>query len=270
MNPRSYLSAIVTAHIAAARSDPRDLDDLVNVAQTTTAHHPVGFANSIIKSNQSGHTALIAEIKKKSPKTGQLSTPTLDVATLAATFAQAGATCLSVLTDGPFFGGTGEDLMAVRHATTLPILRKDFTVSAMDVCDAKIIGADCVLLIAGVLPDLELGDLQEVATICGLDTMVEVHTHEELNRALEHNATMIEVNQRNLETFEVDTALACALVADIPQDVIKVAGSGIRTHDDVLRLTDAGFDAVLVGEVLMTATDPKAAVAKLMGANSES
>jgi indole-3-glycerol phosphate synthase len=81
---------------------------------------------------------------------------------------------------------------------------------------------------------------------------------------------MIEVNQRNLETFEVDTALACALVADIPQDVIKVAGSGIRTHDDVLRLTDAGFDAVLVGEVLMTATDPKAAVAKLMGANSES
>jgi indole-3-glycerol phosphate synthase len=265
MPDMSYLSMITQAHKSAARKDPRDLDELVNEAQSAMAYQHHGFKQSITRAAQTNGVAIIAEIKKKSPVAGTLANNDTVVADLAQKYEAGGAACLSVLTDGEFFGGTGEDLMEVRAAVNLPILRKDFTVSAMDVCDAKLIGADCVLLIASVLPDLELVDLMEVATMCGLDALIEVHSAEELSRAVAVGATMISVNQRNMTTFEVDTDLACSLAEQIPGGIIPVAASGVRTRAEVVKLTDAGFQAVLVGEVLMRAQDPQAKVSELAG-----
>jgi indole-3-glycerol phosphate synthase len=255
-----YLDRIIDEHRRAAASDTRPLDALITEAE---AAPPVrGFAAALRASRAAGSIAVIAEIKRRSPSKGPLA-PDLDPAVLAKTYEAAGAACLSVLTDHDFFGGSSGDLRAARAATALPVLRKDFTVSPRDVCDARLMGADGVLLIVAALDDGELRDLHALARQLGLDALVEVHDEAELDRALAVDATLIGVNQRDLVTFEVDTARAVRVAAGIPPDAVKVAESGIRDRADTRALRAAGYDAVLVGETLVTADDPAATLVAL-------
>jgi indole-3-glycerol phosphate synthase len=169
-----------------------------------------------------------------------------------------------VLTDDEFFGGSPADLRTARQSCSLPVLRKDFTVSPLDVVDARLMGADCVLLIASVLEPAELAELHHMATGIGLDVLVEIHDAPELEVALAAGATLIGVNQRDLATFEVDHERAVRMAGVIPDDVVKVAESGVRGGDDARALRDAGYQAILVGETLVTSADPAAAIAELL------
>jgi indole-3-glycerol phosphate synthase len=256
----TYLDRILEAHRAAAAADDRDLDLLRQ--QTTTLPPPRGFAAGL---HASSGVAVIAEVKRASPSKGPLA-PRLDPASLARAYEAGGAVALSVLTDRDFFGGSPQDLMAARGATRLPVLRKDFTVGPADVLDARLMGADAVLLIAAALNPAALEELLELSKAVGLDPVVEVHDEAEAEVALAAGASVVGVNQRDLVTFEVDTARAERVVKVLPDSVTRVAESGIVGRDDVRRLHLAGFDAVLVGESLVTSADPGAAVARLRGA----
>jgi len=202
---------------------------------------------------------LIAEVKRRSPSKGELA-PDLVPAVLAKAYAEGGADCLSVLTDVEFFGGSADDLTEARAACDLPVLRKDFTVGEADVYDARAMGADAVLLIVAALSQPELSLLRQLANELEMAALVEVHDEEELQRALDAGAKMVGVNQRDLRTFEVDTARAERLAAAMPPGVVKVAESGIRDAADVSRLAASGYDAILVGESLVTSPDPATAV----------
>lgn len=219
-----------------------------------------GFERAI---GATSHLAVIAEVKRRSPSKGDLAAG-LDPAVLAATYESAGATCMSVLTDGEHFGGSPADLEAARAACRLPVLRKDFTVDARDVCDARLMGADCVLLIAAALDQSELRDFHGLAREIGLDALVEVHDERELERALSVGASLVGVNQRDLVTFRVDHDRAVRMGAAFPDGVTSVAESGVRGRADAEALRAAGYDAVLVGEHLVTATDTRAALTVLL------
>ena len=223
------------------------------------------FRAALAAMADSGSMAVISEIKRRSPSKGDLAIG-LDPAVLAAEYAAGGAACLSVLTDVDFFGGSVDDLTAARGACALPVLRKDFTVSARDVCDARIMGADCVLLIAAALDDEELRSFVGLARELGFDALVEVHDEPELDRALRAGADLVGVNQRDLVTFEVDTARAVRMAPLMPDGVVRVAESGITGPDDAAVLAAAGYHAVLVGEHLVTSGDPRSAVAALRSA----
>lgn len=257
-----YLDRILDEHRRAAALDRRPLDDLVTAAEAAPPSR--GFATALRRpgGEPGAAPAVIAEIKRRSPSKGDLA-PGLDPAVLAKTYETGGAACLSVLTDAPFFGGSAGDLRAAREATTVPVLRKDFTVSPRDVCDARLMGADCVLLIVAALDDAELDGLHALARRVGLDALVEVHDEAELERALAVGAGLVGVNQRDLVTFDVDTARAVRVAGRIPGGVVRVAESGIRGPDDARALAAAGYDAVLVGESLVTADDPGSALAAL-------
>jgi indole-3-glycerol phosphate synthase len=255
----TYLDKILAAHREAARADRRDVGRLLADASRCAA--PRGFT-SALKARPG--VAVIAEIKRRSPSKGPLA-PDLEPALVAKAYAAGGAACLSVLTDAEFFGGSADDLAQARSAVDLPVLRKDFMVGPADVCDARLMGADAVLLIVAALAPGELGDLLRTARSLGLDALVEVHDEAEAEVALDAGAELIGVNQRDLVTFEVDTQRAVRVAGSLPDHVVRVAESGVRHRDDVTRLADAGFDAVLVGEALVTAPDPGAALAALMG-----
>jgi len=203
---------------------------------------------------------IIAEVKRRSPSAGELAGE-LDPATLAAAYERGGAAAISVLTDTPHFGGSEADLSAVRGAVDLPVLRKDFTVSALDVCDARIMGASAVLLIVAALSREELRSFLEVADALGLTSLVEVHDQRELELALDLGALVIGVNQRDLATFEIDDQLAASIAVSIPSDVVAVAESGIRDAAAAQRIARLGYDAVLVGEAFVRSDDPASAVA---------
>ena len=256
--PATYLDRIVARHREVAAADDRPLDPLVEHARA--APPPRGFRRALALTPE---LAVIAEIKRRSPSKGALAEG-LDPATLAAAYAQGGASCLSVLTDEEFFAGSVADLQAAREATVLPALRKDFTVDPRDVADARLMGADAVLLIAAVLDTFELIDFVELAADLHLDALVEVHDEPELEQALEAGATLIGVNQRDLYTFEVDHDRAERMAKAIPTGTVKVAESGVRDGGDARRLAAAGYDAILVGESLVTAPDPVAALAALL------
>jgi indole-3-glycerol phosphate synthase len=257
----TYLDRILAAHRERARADGRSMAPLV--AEARAQSRPRGFVAAL---RQRSHgLGVIAEVKRRSPSKGDLA-PGLDPAELALAYERGGATGLSVLTDVEFFGGSADDLRAARAATSLPVLRKDFTVSPADVCDARIMGADAVLLIAAALDDDELSELHTLALDIGLDVMVEVHDEAELDRALAVDAHLVGVNQRDLATFEVDDERAARVGRAMPESVVRVAESGIRGPDDAASLGAAGFDAVLVGELLVTSGDPEAAVAALRAA----
>ncbi len=258
----TYLSEIVAAHRAAAARDRRDLDRLV--ARALAAPAPRPFAAALAASHADRGLAVIAEIKRRSPSRGDLAAR-LDPASVAAAYAIGGATCLSVLTDWEFFGGSPDDLQAARAVTGLPTLRKDFTVGPADVCDARLMGADAVLLIVAALSDAELAELAALAARLDLDALVEVHDEAELARALAAGARLVGVNQRDLETFAVDPERAERLAAAMPEGVVPVAESGIGGPEDVARLAAAGYQAVLVGETLVRATDRAGTVALLAG-----
>ena len=253
----TYLDRILASHRAAAALDARPVERLI--AQAAGEPPARGFGAAI---RATDGLAVIAEVKRRSPSKGDLA-PDLVPEVLAKTYAAAGAACLSVLTDAEYFGGSPADLVAARGAVDVPVLRKDFTVSPADVCDARLMGADAVLLIVAALSDAELRDFAELARRVGLDALVEVHDEAELERALAAGAGIIGVNQRDLVTFEVDTDRAVRVAAAIPDTIVKVAESGVRGGEDARRLRDAGYDAVLVGETLVTAPDTTAALREL-------
>ncbi len=254
----TYLDRILDRHRAEAAADERRTGDLVQAAGELPPTR--GFRSALLAGAE---LAVISEVKRRSPSKGDLFAD-LDPAALATDYQAAGASCLSVLTDGESFGGSADDLAAARAAVSVPVLRKDFTVSANDVCDARLMGADCVLLIVAALSDGELGELSALAVQIGLDVLVEVHDEAELERALATTAgDLVGVNQRDLVTFEVDTARAVRVAAAMPAGTVRVAESGVRGRDDALALAAAGYHAVLVGEHLVTAADPGAALAAL-------
>jgi indole-3-glycerol phosphate synthase len=236
---------------------------LIEAAREADA--PRGFRRALVDGATGGAVAVIAEVKRRSPSKGALA-PDLDPADLAAEYEAGGASCVSVLTDAAHFGGSVADLQAARAGCSLPVLRKDFTVSVRDVCDARAMGADAVLLIAAALDDAELRDFAALATELGFDALVEIHDEAELERAMAVGADLIGVNQRDLVTFEVDTARAVRLAPRMPAGVVRVAESGIRDASDAARLAEAGYHAILVGESLVTSGDPRAAVGALRGA----
>jgi len=261
VSPRegTYLDRILEFHRARAAADRRDISELLDLS---AALPPSRGFESRLRTDSKSSLAVISEVKRRSPSKGDLAAD-LDPAALVRAYESGGASCLSVLTDEPHFGGSPADLRAARDATRLPVLRKDFTVSELDVIDARLMGADCVLLIAAALSVEEMGRFIDVARRVGLDTLVEIHDETELEVAISIGATLVGVNQRDLVTFEVDHERAVRMAAAIPRSVIRVAESGVRNRDDAASLRAAGYDAVLVGETLVRSTDPADAIRSL-------
>ncbi len=267
----AYLDSILAAHRAAASTDGRDraavIEQAKEVARTEDATDRRGFVDALLAGRADRGMAVISEIKRRSPSKGDLD-PGLDPASVAVDYQAGGASCLSVLTDEEFFGGSRDDLTAARAACSLPVLRKDFTVSPLDVCDARTMGADAVLLIVAALDDRELADFLGLARELGMAPLVEVHDEAELDRALAVGADLVGVNQRDLRTFEVDRERAVRMGERMPDGVVAVAESGIRDAGDVERLASAGYSAVLVGEALVRSADRTSAVDGLLGARA--
>lgn len=259
----TYLDRILAAHREAAAADGRRVPELVDAALATERPRP--FAAALARA---GGLAVIAEVKRRSPSRGALD-EAMDPAAVAAEYRRGGAACVSVLTDGQFFGGSPADLGAARDASGLPALRKDFTVCPADVCDARLMGADAVLLIAAALDQEELASLVALAQRLELAALVEVHDEAEVARALDAGTGLVGVNQRDLTTFEVDRHRAERLRPLLPPEVLAVAESGISSPEEAGRLAAAGYDAVLVGEALVTAGDRAAAVAAMRRAGAE-
>jgi indole-3-glycerol phosphate synthase len=213
---------------------------------------------------RAGAPCVIAEIKKASPSRGVLQ-PNFHPAVIAHQYEQGGAACLSVLTDKAYFQGSLHDLEAARAATQLPVLRKDFTIDRLQIFEAAVHGADAILLIAAILDVVELRQFRELAASLGLAALVEVHDHDELNKAVDSGADIIGVNNRNLDTFEVSLDTSIRLSYRMPSAVTRVSESGIFTRADVEALSAAGFHAFLVGESLMKSSDPTTALQELLG-----
>lgn len=208
--------------------------------------------------------ALIAEVKRRSPSQGSISTD-LDPLAHASAYAAGGASAISVLTDAPFFGGSLEDLRLVAEQVTIPLLRKDFILEELQIAEARAAGASAVLLIVRALPPERLAALLRAARDWELGTLVEVHDGRELDVALSADAPVIGVNSRNLDTFGIDVAASWPLLGRIPRDRIAIAESGMATEVDVRRAADAGADGVLIGTALSAATDPSALVRAVAG-----
>ena len=210
-----------------------------------------------------GLPAVIAEVKKASPSKGVLRADFIP-ADIAQSYAEHGAACLSVLTDQQFFQGSIDYLKQARASCDLPVLRKDFMVDPYQVYEARAMGADCILLIAACLDDAQMQGLEALALSLDMAVLVEVHDGAELQRALKLKTPLLGINNRNLKTFVVDMATTERLSEEVPDDVILVSESGIKTHEDALRALQAGASAILVGETLMRAEDPSRAVEEFM------
>jgi indole-3-glycerol phosphate synthase len=208
---------------------------------------------------------VIAEFKRRSPSAGSLSAGGADVAEIVGAYERGGAIALSILTEGPNFGGSLDDLSVARAACELPILRKDFVVDTYQLYEALLAGADAVLLIVAALDQPELASLHELATMLGLDVLVEVHDRDELERAAAVGARVIGINNRDLRDFTVDVSRTSRLLADVPDGAIVVSESGIGAPEQLRELERQGVAAVLVGETLMRAPDPRGALATLRG-----
>jgi indole-3-glycerol phosphate synthase len=241
----TYLDEILAHHRARASADGRVWRDRLGLRfeGPSMLEALANQMNDCVK--------VIAEVKRRSPSKGWLSED-LDVAALAHEYALGGATAISVLTDTEHFSGAQQDLTTVAETVSLPLLRKDFTVSENDVLDAAEMGASAVLLIVAALDDRELTSFVSLAHQVGIDALVEVHDHEEAARAVDCGARIIGINQRNLRTFDVDAERAASVVDAVPTSIVTVCESGLRTSDDVARAAQVGFDAVLVGETFVT------------------
>ena len=255
----TYLDEILDFHRYESRGDSRSLDALVEKAGEIEPTR--GFKKALMAS-PANEMAVIAEIKKRSPSLGELVSGLIP-SSVGQEYEEGGAAALSVLTDAKYFGGSSNDLREARTACDLPVLRKDFTVDLRDICDARIMGADAVLLIAAALDDYELKDFMDLSGELGLDALVEVHDVDEVERALIVEAQIIGVNQRDLQTFQVDTARALRIGELLPTEMTKVAESGIHSPDDIPPLHDAGYRAILVGEYLVQSEDRVKRVAGL-------
>ena len=246
----------------AERSRKLPLSELRSRAEAALA--PRGFVRAIEQRIADGKPAVIAEIKKASPSKGVLRAD-FQPAEIAKSYQQHGATCLSVLTDKDFFQGADEHLMQARAACTLPILRKDFTMNAYQVYEARMLSADCILLIVAALADATLRDLSALSRELEMDVLVEVHDAAELERALRLDTTLIGINNRDLRTFNINLDTTLNLLKRIPADRVVVTESGIHAPDDVARLRDSGVNAFLVGEAFMKADDPGVKLEALFG-----
>ncbi|GAB4149829.1 MAG: indole-3-glycerol phosphate synthase TrpC [Planctomycetaceae bacterium] len=207
---------------------------------------------------------LIAEVKKASPSAG-LIRENFDPVNIARIYEKHGAACLSVLTDEKFFQGHLDFLRDVRRAVSIPVMRKEFTLDRYQVLEARIAGADCVLLIAECLDDESLADLFHYATELGMASLIEIYEPDNLERVLKLNPPLLGINNRNLRTFVTDLAHTFTLAKNVPPETLLVSESGIRTHNDVTQLADANIGAILVGETLMRSPDIGEAVRQLMG-----
>lgn len=235
---------------AQARLSLDALRDLASAAGPTR-----GFAAAIQQRVARGQAAVIAEVKKASPSKGLLRDP-FEPAVIARSYESGGATCLSVLTDRDFFQGSPDYLQQARAACALPVLRKDFMVDAYQVWEARAMGADCILLIAACLSDVQMQELEDLALSLDLSVLIEVHDEDEFARALRLKSPLLGVNNRNLRTFEVDIQTSMRLRAACPADRVLVTESGIASVDDVQRLRAQDIHAFLVGEAFMRALDP--------------
>lgn len=225
---------------------------------------PRGFGQVLKHAAVAGRFALIGEIKKASPS-GGLIRPDFAPPTLAKAYRDGGATCLSVLTDNSYFQGSERDLMDVRAAVDLPVLRKDFILDTWQIYESRAMGADCILLIMAALSDEQARELEDVARALDLDVLAEVHERRELERALGLQTQLIGINNRNLRTLHTDLAVTEELAPLVPPDRCLIAESGIRSHADLQRLGAAGAFCFLVGEAVMREPDVTAAVRSLLG-----
>ena len=244
----------------AERSRRVDLSTLRSRAAGMPARRP--FVDALVGRVAAGGAAVIAEIKRASPSKGIIREQ-FDPAAIARSYAQAGATCLSVLTDVDFFQGSDDALVAARAACALPVIRKDFLVDPYQVVEARCIGADCVLLIVSALGAQQLVDLDGLARDVGLDVLVEVHDGEELERALALQPRLVGINNRNLHTFHTTLQVTWDLQARVPAGTLLVTESGILERADVQAMRGRGVNAFLVGEAFMRAEDPGAALKAL-------
>jgi indole-3-glycerol phosphate synthase len=247
------LQQIVDSHRAAAERDERRIADLMREAESAPA--PRDWHGNVAREGLS----VIAEVKRRSPSKGAIA-PDLDPVQVAQSYASGGAACLSVLTDVEYFGGSVSDLQAARSAVALPVLRKDFTVDERDVADARIMGADAILLIVAALSPGELRTFAARAAELQLAVLWEVHDERELDVAVQSGASILGVNQRNLHTFAIDYDLAERMYERIPKDLLTVAESGVRDAQDAWHLAQVGYDAVLVGTSLVTSADAGASI----------
>jgi indole-3-glycerol phosphate synthase len=245
----------------ATRKAARPLADVESAAKSAPA--PRGFARALSDAAAKGY-GLIAEIKKASPSKGVLR-PDFMPADIAQSYAEHGAACLSVLTDRQFFQGEPDYLKQARASCDLPVLRKDFMVDPYQIYESRAMGADCVLLIAACLDDVQMRDLEALALSLNMAVLVEVHDAGELDRALALRTPLLGINNRNLKTFEVSLDTTLGLRARVPADRLLVTESGISAAADVARMRQAGIHAFLVGEAFMRADEPGLALAGLFG-----
>ena len=244
-------------------AERRDRVSLFELKARAASAPPVrGFADAVQAKIAAGLPAVIAEVKKASPSKGVIRAD-FDPAAIARSYAAGGAACLSVLTDVDFFQGADEYLVAARDACALPVLRKDFIVDAYQLYEARVLGADCVLLIAAALDDAQLSEYAFIADELGMDVLVEVHDLDELERALPIPARLLGINNRNLKTFEVSLQTTLELKVAVPADRVLVTESGILARADVALMRDNAIHAFLVGEAFMRQPDPGAALSAL-------
>jgi indole-3-glycerol phosphate synthase len=254
------LDDIVAARRASLAQSKRSRSELELRQLPLFGEERRGFERSLRRDRP----AIIAEIKKASPSRGLIRAD-FDPVSIATAYAAGGATAVSVLTEPQFFQGALEHLAAARQAVTLPLLRKDFVVDAYQVVEARAWGADAVLLIVAILDDSQLRELLAVAGETGLDALVEAHTASEVERAVDAEASLIGINNRDLRTFVTRLETAEQLGKLVPDSAVRVAESGIETRADLARLESAGFNAFLIGESLMRSADPAARLRELRG-----
>lgn len=266
INTLSQICADKLEHIATCKAKISEAE-LRSKACIQSA--PRGFKNALVKRVAQGKPALIAEIKKASPSKGLIRAD-FNPKKIAIAYENGGATCLSVLTDIPYFQGADDYLVAARSAVSLPVLRKDFILDSYQVTEARALGADAILLIMAALSDAQASELELAASELGMDILVEIHNLEELQRAISinpHNQNKIlGVNNRNLKTLEVSLEISERLIEYFPKHLLGVCESGIKTHADIERIMGCGLNCFLVGESLMRQDDVTLATKTLLGA----
>lgn len=229
-----------------------DIENIKKQALTLAINKPFAFEKAL----KTKDIALICEVKRASPSKGIISEK-FDYLTIAKDYENAGANAISVLTEPEFFKGSDLYLREIKKQVSIPVLRKDFTIDSYQIYEAKIIGADAILLICALLDTVRLKEFIKIADRLGLSALVEAHTEEEIHSALNAGARMIGVNNRNLHTFEIDMMTSIRLKKLVPDEIVFVSESGIRTTSDIDRLRQNGIDAVLIGETLMRSDDKK-------------